>query len=170
MNDFQKIIPAELTESPFTLLNEDWALLTAGDSSGDCNTMTVSWGGVGILWHKPVATVYIRPQRHTLSFAERSEHFTLSFFAPGSYREALGFCGSKSGRDYNKFRECGITPIELDGGVGIAEARLILACKKLYWNDIDPANFLDPTIDSKNYPHQDYHRMFIGEITGIYRK
>lgn len=170
MSDFQAITPASLTDNPFSLLAEDWALLTAGDSSGSCNTMTVSWGGVGILWNKPVVTVYVRPQRYTMDFIQEAQHFTLSFFQPGTQREALGFCGSRSGREHDKFRECGLTPIELDGGVGVAEAKLILTCRKLYWNDIDPGNILDPAIDAANYPKKDYHRMFIGEILGVYRK
>ena len=170
MDRWERVEPSMLCENFFVQLSREWALLTAGDRVEDCNTMTVSWGGTGILWNKPVATVYVRPQRYTLGFMERSEHFTLSFFAHGEYRDALTFCGSQSGREHDKFRECGLTPEVLDGGVAVAQARLVLVCRKLYWSDIDPAHLLDASLVPSQYPNRDFHRMFIGEILGTYRK
>ena len=169
MENWKLISPKELSENPFRLLSESWALLTAGDAVSAYNTMTVSWGGVGVLWNKNVATVYVRPQRHTFGFMEKSGHFTLSFFGE-EYKKALSFCGSKSGRDYDKAKECGLTPISVEDGVAFEEAKLILACRKLYWNDILPENFCDTAIDGANYPAKDYHRMYIGEILGSYQK
>ena len=167
--NFQQISPNELQDNPFALLGDEWALLTAGDGLAGYNPMTVSWGGVGVIWGKPAATVYVRPQRHTFGLMEQSGHYTLSFYGK-DHRDALAFCGSKSGRDYDKAKECGLTPVELDGGVAFEEARLVLVCKKLYWNDIDPAHFIDPSIDPANYPNRDYHRMYIGAITAAYTK
>lgn len=169
MNAFKKITPEALKENPFMLIGKDWTLVTAGESTAHYNTMTASWGGVGVIWNKNAATIYIRPQRYTYEFLEAGDCFTLSFFGE-EYRKALSFCGSKSGRDYDKSKECGLTPIELDGSVAFAEAKLILCCKKLYWNDIDPANFCDSSIDSTFYPGKDYHRMYIGEILSVYQK
>lgn len=169
MDQWERVEPYALHENFFEQLFREWALLTAGDRAEDCNTMTVSWGGTGILWNKPVATVYVRPQRHTFGFMERAEHFTLSFFAHGEYRDALTFCGSKSGREHDKFQVCGLTPREIDGGVGIEQAKLVLVCRKLYWSDIDPSHLLDDSLEASQYPNRDFHRMFIGEITGVYR-
>lgn len=168
MNDFMQISPFSLPINPFTALEKDWALVTAG-TPGHCNTMTVSWGGLGILWGRPVATVYIRPQRYTLPFVEEQEFFTLSFF-PDGYRKALTLCGTRSGRDCDKIKEAGLTPVAFDGGVSFAEASLVLVCRKRYAGDLKPEGILDPAIDRENYPNKDYHRMFIGEIVKAYTK
>ena len=100
MSDFIKINPEEIKDNPFKLIGKDWGLVTAG-TKDSFNTMTVSWGGVGIMWNKPVAYTFIRPQRYTFEFLEKNDHFTLSFYGE-EYRKALSFCGSKSGRDYDK--------------------------------------------------------------------
>ena len=104
---FSRIDPKELDQNVFSMIGEQWMLVTAGTAER-CNTMTASWGGLGVLWGKPVATVYIRPQRYTLEFVEREDCFTLSFFGE-EYRKALALCGSKSGRDVDKVKECGFT-------------------------------------------------------------
>lgn len=160
---FQEIDPKALDQNVFSLLGDQWALITAGTPER-CNTMTASWGGLGVLWNKNVATCYIRPQRYTLEFVEQSDYFTLNFLG-ASYRKELSLCGSKSGRDIDKIKECGFT---VAAGAGNApyfqEAELVLVCQKLYWQDIDPTHFLSPDVD-KNYPQKDYHRMFIGAIT-----
>lgn len=164
--DWNKIDPKELSGNPFRMIGEEWMLVTAG-TPDHYNTMTASWGGLGVIWSKPVATIYVRPQRYTYEFLERNERLTLSFF-PEKYRKALAFCGSKSGRDYDKAKECGLTPVEAEGSAAFAEARLVLACRKLYYSDVDPEHFLDSSIDGANYPEKDYHRMYICEITGVY--
>ena len=85
---FEEVKISELQFNPFDKISKQWMLITAGKSSGDCNTMTASWGGVGIMWGKPVATAYIRPQRYTKEFVDKNEYFTLSFL-PEAYRKAL---------------------------------------------------------------------------------
>ena len=80
------------------------------------------------MWGKKAATVVIRPQRYTHEFMEASDLFTISFFGP-QWQEAMAFCGTKSGRDVDKAKECGLTPVTLDGGVGFAQAKLVLVCK-----------------------------------------
>ena len=150
-----------LAENVFTLLDKEWMLITAGSPS-DYNTMTASWGGLGVLWNRNVCFCFIRPQRYTYQFMEKADRFSLSFFSE-SYRAALEYCGSHSGRDGNKAKVCGLTPIEISAGVwSFSEARLILECKKLYFQDINPEHFLDPLIQEV-YPGHDYHRMYIGE-------
>lgn len=165
---FEKIDPKALDQNVFSLIGDQWMLITAGNQD-QCNTMTASWGGLGVLWGKPVATVYIRPQRYTLEFVEREDTFTLCFFGE-QYRKALALCGSKSGRDVDKVKECGFTVATAEGAPYFEEADLVLVCKKAYWQDMDPTHFLDGEIDSKWYPGKDYHRIFIGEIVEVLRK
>lgn len=147
----------------FSLIGKEWMLITAGAPTS-YNTMTASWGGLGVLWNKNVAWCVVRPGRHTYGFLERADTFTLSFFEE-RYRAALNLCGKKSGRDTDKAKEAGITPMASgNSSTAFIEARLIIECRKIYFQDIDPRNFLDASID-KNYPIKDYHRMYFGEIT-----
>lgn len=163
----KRIDVSALDQNVFTAIGQQWMLLSAGDRD-KANTMTVSWGGLGVLWGKNVATVYVRPQRYTYEFMEQGGYFTLSFLGE-EWREALKLCGAKSGRDVDKFKESGLT---LAYGAGDApylqEAQVVLVCKKLYFDDIEPSHFLDGDIDGKNYPGKDYHRMYIGEIVEAY--
>jgi flavin reductase (DIM6/NTAB) family NADH-FMN oxidoreductase RutF len=164
----QKIDPKTLHENVFSLIGDRWMLITAGDGE-KCNTMTANWGGLGVLWKRNVATVYIRHQRYTYEFVENSKYFTLSFFK-NEYRPQLDFCGAKSGRDIDKVKECGFTVnTAAEGAPYFAEAELVLVCKKLYFSDIDPAHFLDGTI-MDNYKNPDFHRMYIGEIVEAFRE
>ena len=104
---FKEISIKELNVNPVTMFSDGWAILTAG-SEDSFNGMTVSWGATGELWGKAVAFAFVRPQRYTHEFCEKSEYFTLSFFA-GKNREELTFFGRNSGRDCDKFAETGIT-------------------------------------------------------------
>lgn len=160
---FTEIRPDDISENVFKLIAEDWFLLTAGTLTDGYNTMTASWGGLGHLWHKRVAFVFVRPVRHTMQFMESNKFFTMSFFRE-EYREALEYCGSHSGRDNDKAAETGITPFESSAGTtAFAEAKLILICKKLYYQDLKPDRFLDEGIEDL-YPQKSYHRMYVGEI------
>lgn len=168
MLDYHQIDPRLMRDNVFELVGEDWMLITAGELS-HFNTMTASWGGLGILWGKKVAFCVIRPQRYTFAFMEKYDRFTLSFFEE-DYREALNYCGTHSGRNEDKVRACGLTPVETSPGlVSFMESRLILECKKLYFHDLDPHHFLDPSL-SEVYPARDYHRMYIGEVINCLSK
>ena len=148
---------------------KQWLLLTVGDfAGGRFNTMTVGWGSVGTMWGRPFAQVLVRPIRYTYEFIERYDTFTLCAF-PEGYRRALNLLGTKSGRDGDKIAEAGLTPIASTQVVApaFAEADLILECRKIYWDDMEPDRFLDPTIEG-NYPNKDYHRIYFGQILAIY--
>lgn len=164
---FHEVNPLELSCNPFQMIGKDWALVTAGDETG-CNTMTVSWGNMGIMWNKNIVTVFIRPQRCTREFLDRFDNFTVSFYEESS-REALKLCGSKSGRDMDKIKAAGLTPVHENGTTYFEEARLVLECKKIYLDKIRPEGFLDPSIQ-KNYPENDYHLIYMGEITRVLQK
>lgn len=165
---WNKIDPKTLDKNVFSMIGNQWMLITAG-TAARCNTMTASWGGLGVLWNKNVAMTFIRPQRYTFEFVEKNDWFTLSFLEE-RYRKQLSLCGSKSGRDTDKVKECGFAVKTGEGGAPyFDEAELVLVCRKLYWQDMDPAHFLDLSID-KNYLNHDYHRMYVGEIVEALKK
>ena len=156
--------------SPSERIGKDWMLITAADISkdkGNWNTMTASWGGLGVLWGRDVAFIFIRPCRLTFDFVNAASLFSLSFFDE-SHREALNLCGEKSGRDIDKASIAGLTPIIFENGaVGFKEAKETMICRKLYTHDFDPSRFLDAPAIEINYPQKDYHRMYVGEIISL---
>ena len=163
---FEKIRPEDIDGNVFKMIGDDWMLVTAETEKG-VNTMTASWGGMGVLWNKPVAFVFIRPQRYTFEFTENSDVMTLSFFG-GEKREALKICGSLSGRDCPKIEKAGLTPYRLgDGLVTFEGAHLAVCAKKIYTDMIKPENMLCGDI-MKNYPKCDFHKMYIAEICDVY--
>lgn len=167
--NFRKLVPEALTDNVFKLIGKDWMLVTAGDPD-DFNTMTASWGGMGILWGKPVAFVFVRPQRHTYGYMEAASHFTLSFFDE-AYRDALNYCGTHSGRDVDKMAATGLTPVTSgDLGVVFAEARLAMICRKLYAQDLTATSFVATEIIDQAYATRDFHRLYVGEIVGVLAK
>ncbi len=155
----------DVKDNPFTLIGKDWMLITAAKKDGTLNTMTASWGGLGILWGKPVAYIVVRPGRYTYEFLESADDFSLSFLDE-EYRSALNLCGSRSGRDTDKISAAGLTTVYEDGVPYFEEARMVMLAGKLYFQDINPNNFILPEID-KNYPEKDYHRMYIGGIKKV---
>lgn len=161
MSNFKEINPAQITENPFTLIGKDWMLVTAGNKE-KLNTMTASWGSVGIMWNKPVAFTFVRPQRYTYEFIEKSEYYTLSFY-DDEYRKMLNFCGTKSGRDVDKVKETGITPVFDEKSPYFEQAKLVLVCRKLYSQFLNEESLYDKSLKS-NYENNDYHKMYVGEI------
>lgn len=159
-------IPVEqLCLQPFPLFDKQWFLLTAGDfEANQYNTMTISWGGLGIMWNMPVVYVVVRPQRYTVEFMQKYPTFTLSAFAE-EHRAALNLLGTKSGRDLDKIARSGLTPRAASKVAApvFAEAELVFECRKLFAQDFVPESFVDAGLD-KFYPRQDYHKFYIGEI------
>lgn len=157
-------------ENAFRLIGSEWMLVCAGRKDR-FNMMTASWGGIGWLWNRPVAFAFVRPERYTHEFMERDPRFTLSFFKDG-WKEALKFCGSKSGRDFDKCKETGLAGVELaTGAVAFAQARLVLDCRKLFKAPMAEANFVDREVLAKWYgsqPGGSLHDVYVGEIEGVY--
>lgn len=162
---FKEIDIKELKLSPFEKIGKQWMLITAG-SKESFNTMTASWGGLGVLWNKNVAFTFIRPSRYTYEFCEKEEYFTLTFF-PEEYRKALSFCGTKSGRDYDKCKETGLTPCFDAEAPYFEEAELTLVCKKLYAQDMDKSCVIDNTVLTNYGEDEPMHRMYVGEIVKV---
>ena len=130
--------------------------------------MTASWGGMGILWNKPVAFLFIRPQRYTYLLTEQASAVTLSFFEE-TYRSALRFCGTKSGRNVDKFAQTGLTLDYVQDVPVIHEATLNLICRKLYADDLKKEGFVEKALLG-NYPTDDFHRVYVVEIEKILKR
>ena len=110
MSNRQNVNIEDLRVSPFTILGQEWMLLTSGSfEDKEFNTMTVAWGGLGTMWHKPLIMVVVRPTRHTYDFMEKCDSFTVTAF-PTDLKEKLTYLGSHSGRDSDKISEAGLTP------------------------------------------------------------
>lgn len=147
--------------TPFSSFKDEWALVTAGTAE-KFNTMTVSWGGIGIIWNKPVSFIFIRPQRYTFEFIEKNNYYSVCFLEDGN-RNILSLCGSKSGRDINKIKETGLSPIFNCSAPYFEQAKLTLICRKIHGQFIDSSCFIDQSIHLE-YKNNDYHKMFIGQI------
>lgn len=155
--------PLDLLEmNPFTKIGKEWALITTGDKKKH-NTMTVSWGGFGVLWNMNVVYIFIRDSRYTKEFLDNGEFFSMSFFSE-DYRKALNYCGAHSGREVDKFQEAGLTPVYRHGIPYPDEANLVLICRKLAEVPITKEHFTDKKIDAKFYEAGDYHTMYVGEV------
>ncbi len=147
----KEIFYKDLKINPFTLIGDEWMLITAGNQD-KYNTMTASWGQMGALWShgggSPVVTIYVRPQRYTKEFVDSNKYFTLTFFSK-EYKKDLAYLGSHSGRNEDK------------------EAKLVLICEKVYAQDILEENFINKDIISEHYQKKDFHTMYIGLIKKV---
>lgn len=148
----------------FNAFHTDWALLTAG-TPDHFNTMTISWGGLGTLWGKSVATVYVRPCRYTYEYMENNEQFTVSFFTE-EYRPDLKLLGTRSGRDGDKVAMTSLTPVSAGESTGFAQAKLTLVCKKLYAQAMDAAAIPEDIMQAQ-YGSAEPHKLYIGEVIAI---
>ncbi len=162
---YRKVDIAQYAIKPFEAIGKNWTLITA-EKDGVVNTMTASWGGIGVLWSKNVVTVYLRPQRYTREFVDASDFFTVTLFE--GYQKELGVLGAKSGRDGDKIGEVGFHVVKAGGQPTFREGRTAIVCRKLYRGRLQPENFIVPEIIGSCYPKEDFHYFYIGEIAGIY--
>lgn len=163
---FRKIQPEELAENPFKMIGKDWLLLTV-EVEGKVNPMTVSWGAMGVIWGKDVVYVNVRPERFTHKLIENADSFSLSLM-DNSYRRQLAFCGAKSGRDFDKVKECGFTVGREKGTAFIEQSKLVLICKKLYSARIERGNFENPQFADEWYGEKGgFHTTYIAEIDSV---
>lgn len=161
---FREISTKDIKDNACQLIGNEWMLVTARKPDGSVNAMTASWGGLGVMWHKDVAFVVIRPQRYTKEFMDSSEEFSLTFF-DDSYKKMLGYMGKVSGRDEDKMTKSGLT---VTGDVPYyEECRMALICKKLFVQRWDEDSFIDKSIVEKCYPNKDFHYFFVAEIEKV---
>lgn len=165
MHTFQPISAEFLDYNPFTKFGKDWALLTAG-TKNNANTMTISWGGVGVLWGKNVAFVFVRDSRYTKEFLDNGDFFSLTFLDE-TYRAALNYCGSHSGRTENKIENAGLTMGIRHSIPFIDDGNFVLLCKKMSATRLTEDSFLIPEIEEKWYKDGDMHTMYIAEIIEV---
>ena len=160
---FKEIKVTDINENFIKNIGDEWMLIAAGDKE-KYNMMTASWGFAGVMWGAPTAIAAVRPQRYTMEFMKSKEYFTLSFY--GDDKGIHAVCGKESGRDVNKTEKTRLTPLfdPTTNAPYFREARLVLICKKVYFQDLDSSAFLDDDIKTKWYPNNDYHTMFYGKI------
>ena len=162
---YNAIKAEELGKNVFNMIGNEWMLVCA-EAGGKSNAMTASWGGMGVLWRKNVAFVFVRPQRYTYEFLEKTDKMTLSFFGE-EYRDALRICGTKSGRECNKIAEAGLTPFSVnDGCTAFKEANIIMECTKMYAGALLEENIVDPAVMNE-YKNGDFHKMYVVSIDRI---
>lgn len=162
---FEKISTENLSQNVFNEIGQNWMLISAKKPDGSINTMTASWGAMGVLWGCEAVTVYIRQSRFTKEFVDAGDYFTVSLF--DGYKKELGILGSKSGRDGDKIAEVGFHPVLLDGQPGFEESKCVFVCRKMYSDDIKLDDMPDD-VKKQFYSDGDYHTMYIGKIAGCY--
>ena len=133
------------------------------------NTMIIGWGGITYFWGKPIFLVPVRYSRYSWQAVNSTNAFTVSIPLSRDMKEAIKFCGTKSGRDYDKFKECNLTPVpgQLVPVPVIGECNLHYECRVVLKQSMEPV-LLDAKIDSTMYRDNDYHTMFYGEIVACY--
>lgn len=169
MSEYAIVAPEDFDESIFRLIGKDWMLVTAKNQEDRVNTMTASWGGVGVMWGKNVATTVIRPQRYTKEFIDQSDSFSLSFY-DDTFKKDLSYLGSVSGRDEaDKISKTRLTETEANGIPFFEEARIVFICKKLFSQAMDQEGFVEDAkeLDQEWYPNKDYHVLYVAEIEQI---
>ena len=162
---FKKADPSEINFNIFNEFGKNWMLVSAKKPDGTVNTMTVSWGAMGMLWGKNAATIYIRQSRFTKEFIDSSDYFTVSLF--DGHKKELGILGSKSGRNGDKVAEVGFTPVTVEDQPAFDESKCVCICRKMYRTDI-PLDSMPSDVVDRWYSDGDYHTMYIGEIVSCY--
>ncbi len=168
LDDFIEKKPEELLLNPFNEIN-GWMLATSGNSTTNCNSMTISWGGLGVYMSVPITNVYVRKTRYSYKFFEENDYFTVCTFED-KYKKALGIMGSKSGRDMNKYEATGLTPMMIDKAVGIAQAKKIYVCEKVYSGPIGREGIKEGELKKQNFNMEekdDFHQMYMGRIIKV---
>ena len=167
----QLIDPKTLTTDILNVFDAQKALLTAGNREKS-NTMTIGWAQLGTVWGVPMCTVYVRPERYTYDFVEAQEYFTVSVLSAEHKKTTMVYCGTKSGRDVDKFKDCELTVAYGAGDAPyVEEAEWVLVCRKLYAQDM-AGEFVngDERVLSFYGAHGNWHKMYVGEVVEAYKK
>jgi flavin reductase (DIM6/NTAB) family NADH-FMN oxidoreductase RutF len=132
------------------------------------NTMTIGWATIGFIWKREVFMVAVRNSRHTFQLLEQTDNFTVSIPINSAFKDAVMFCGTKSGKDYDKFKECNLkqrAARHVDSPL-VDIPGIHYECRIVYKTAMDSA-LLDPKLE-KLYPQKDYHTLYFGEILDCY--
>ena len=168
MNNFKEQNIENFICNPFSKIGKEWMLITAGDKE-KFNTMTASWGSLGVMWGKNVAFTFIRPQRYTKEFIDNKDTFSLCFFDE-NFKKDLSYLGSVSGKNEDKISKTDLIVDFIENTPYFKEASLVMICKKLYAQNLEPNCFIDKSLDNKWYENKDYHTMYVSEIQKIFIK
>lgn len=168
---FKDILPEDYAGQLIKQLPKG-ALMVVKDNEKE-NVMTIGWGTIGFVWRKPVLMVMVRYSRLSYEMLEKTKEFTVNIPIANSLQKEIGICGSKSGRDVDKFKECGFTKEKgkvLDLSV-IKECDLFYECKVIYQQAMEPG-VIDQQIKESFYTNKnnDYHVLYYGEIIASYIK
>jgi flavin reductase (DIM6/NTAB) family NADH-FMN oxidoreductase RutF len=166
MNKYKDVMPELLKKNPFQAIGKEWMLITAG-SKEKVNTMTASWGGLGVMYGKNVAFIVVRPQRYTKEFIDQEDTFSLSFLDKRKYKTVMNYLGTVSGRTEDKIKKSGLTVDFCDDTPYFSEANHVFICKKLYRQPMQGDCLVNEKLDLTYYPEKDYHILYIAEITNL---
>jgi len=157
----------QLTKT-LALLQNPGLLLASTKQSGQSNVMAIGWATIGIIWSKPIFVALVRPSRYTYEFIEDSKTFTVNV-PDEKQRKWVGVCGSRSGRELDKFAELkiAVTPGQTVNSVTLDACPMVYECKVLHYNDLIPGN-LDGEIEASSYGGSNYHRLYYGEILAAF--
>jgi flavin reductase (DIM6/NTAB) family NADH-FMN oxidoreductase RutF len=168
---FKSISPEEIEDNVFKLVGKDFTVITAGKIP-EHNSMTASWGGMGILFQKPVTWCFLRASRYTLELIRKEQTYTMSYF-PDERKEQVLFFGSKTGKNTDKMKESTLTAMQTpSGNTTYKEARLVIECKLTELTTVAPDDFY--TSEGKNFIEEaydevkEYHKLVLGEITNVW--
>jgi flavin reductase (DIM6/NTAB) family NADH-FMN oxidoreductase RutF len=161
----KEIAPKSLNKNTFSLIGDEWMLITA--SNGEkVNTMTASWGGLGVFCNKEVAFTFIRPQRYTKEFVDCADTFSLSVLGE-KYRDALTYLGRVSGKDEDKIAKSGLT-VSFDGDTPYFEdSEVVIICKKMCEVELEESSFSGSEYCDKFFPSKDFHTLYVSEIIKV---
>lgn len=165
---FRKVDADRIPGNIIHMLSNDWSLITSG-KEGKANTMTASWGGVGRFWEKPVAFCFLNPTRYSVKTMDDGDTYTISFYT-AAYKDALNYAGSVSGRNTDKIKGIGLTPIVTPSGApAFAEAWMIFECKKIVAQPISADAVIEKPANA-DWTKNGYHKLYIGEILNVWIK
>ena len=169
--DFVTVTPEEFNENIFNLVSKDWTVITAGEEP---NSMVASWGGVGIMFNKPVTWCFLRANRYTLEKMRETGIYTMCYFPEQHKGDIMPF-GTKSGRNTDKMAQTKLTPMLTPAGApAYEEAKIIIECKLIAAPTVSKDEFY--TQEGKDFLQggydeaKDWHKLVYGEITKIYIK
>ena len=165
MNTFKEIKAQELKINPFEMIGIDWMLITVKKDE-KVNTMTASWGGLGVIWNKNVVTIYIRPKCYTKEFIDNSDTFSVTILGE-EYRKELSYLGTISGRSEDKILKTGLTVAEDGNTPYFSQGKVVLICRKIYSQELSKDFLTDTSLINKNYLKDEFHTMYIGEIVKV---
>jgi len=158
---------ADHVKETYQAMMRDGILLVSQAKRGKPNAMTIGWGSVGVIWGKPIFVVLVRPSRYTYGCIENVPEFTVNVPTP-DMKEVTKFCGSRSGRDLDKFAKLGLTALpsaKVEPPL-IGECAIHYECRVVHRNDVLPDE-LARQIITGCYAQGDFHRVYFGEILRV---